>query len=298
VCVVVPSRGDAVDLVEEQDGSIMVRRGLKESAKDLLALSVPLAEYLRAADLEERCLCLVGDDSCEHRLSGARQAREQDAFDWSCTNLGKGIAMLERQLDEFPSTVDDCPQTTEVIERQAGLAVGQPELVNNGIVYGRQVEIADRLFVQHADDTRKVTCLDSVALAVVRVIDGWHSLQAAARVDNSYVWQLQPNNTHPWLVRPDLDRRGDQFGAVVADDYEHHITYGVLERRLAVRRSGIAIPEFEIEPTIAVCHGADARQRPDGPEFDVSTLRQSDVDVALTSETSRITHTIDRSSLR
>src|SRR5204862_5344248 len=65
---------DRIDLVDEDDRGRGAGRLLEQFAKALLALAISRAHDLRAGDVEEVGVALVGDGAGEPRLAGARGA--------------------------------------------------------------------------------------------------------------------------------------------------------------------------------------------------------------------------------
>ncbi|ELZ46275.1 hypothetical protein C465_12903 [Halorubrum distributum JCM 9100] len=97
-----PLRGDGVDLVDEEDGGLVLAGDLEEVPDQLGALADELVDELGAGHLDERRVRLVGDGLREHRLPGARRAVQQDAARGRDAHVLEHVGVFQRHLDGLP----------------------------------------------------------------------------------------------------------------------------------------------------------------------------------------------------
>ncbi len=116
VRIVIALTCDAIDLVKEDDCSLVLTRGCEELPQQLLAFAIPLTEDRRAADLVKRRIGVVGDDAREHRLAGAGISSEQDALDWASPDLSQLGVAQQRQFDQLARPVLDLVKTSKIVE--------------------------------------------------------------------------------------------------------------------------------------------------------------------------------------
>ena len=90
------ARGDAVDLIEQDDGRGELLRAFEDSPDGGLGFADPFGEQCRAVHDLDMCTALSGHGTCEKNFSGARRAGEDDAVAKGFgTNAEEDIGVLE-----------------------------------------------------------------------------------------------------------------------------------------------------------------------------------------------------------
>jgi hypothetical protein len=91
-------------------------------AQPLLRLAVEAAHDLRAGDVEEARLGLIGHGARQQRLAGAGVAVEEHALGRLDAQPLERLGMFGRQLDHLAHLLDGLPQASDVIAGRVGRA--------------------------------------------------------------------------------------------------------------------------------------------------------------------------------
>lgn len=99
--IIKPRSTNRVDLIKEDNASLLRPRHLKELPHHPRSLTHVLLHQLRSNDTNERRVGTVGDCSSAERLSCTGRAKKENTLGWVDTELDELLWVEERSLDDF-----------------------------------------------------------------------------------------------------------------------------------------------------------------------------------------------------
>ena len=118
-----------VELVDEDDRGRMVAGLVEHAAQVGLGLARIGADHVRAVDVIEARVDLVGDRAGEMRFAGAGRAVEDDAARRIDAEVAIDVRVRERELHQLADQLDLLAQAADVLEGDVEGAVGQMAVV-------------------------------------------------------------------------------------------------------------------------------------------------------------------------
>ena len=153
------SRGDGVELVDEDDGRRALLRPLEHRAQPLLRFAIVFPHDLRAVDGGEAGVGFVGHRPGEERLPRARRPVQENTAGGIDPQPGEQLRVLQGQLDGLLDLLDDGADAADVIvghdaDRAALLARVLGEKLDPGLLRDPDDPLGDRV-ADHEPDLQE-----------------------------------------------------------------------------------------------------------------------------------------------